>query len=96
MTAWRDAREDLDRKIAQLQRSRASERSLWRTAIHAGTLGWMLVLPAVLGGIGGHYLGKQMTSTWPAVAGVVIGLSVGIYGVWRAVKRSLDEEEDPS
>jgi uncharacterized membrane protein YfcA len=94
MTAWRDARDDLDRKVAQLKRSRRKRSSPWRTAIHAGTLGWMLVLPAVLGGALGHYLGRAIGKTWPAVVGVMLGLIIGAYGVWRQVRTSLEDEDE--
>ena len=94
MTAWRDARTDLDRKIARLKRARRAQRSPWQTAILAGSLGWMLVLPAVLGGLGGHHLGRQLDQAWPAATGVIAGLAIGIYGVWRSVRRTLNEEDD--
>lgn len=94
MTAWRDSQDELDRKVARLKRARARESSLWRTVTHAGTLGWMLVLPMVLGGFLGHHFFKQHGHPWPAIAGVVLGLVVGGYGVWRSVQRSLEQEDN--
>ncbi len=94
MTAWRDTRDELESKVTRLRRARATRRSPWRTALRAGALGWILVLPVVLGGIGGRHFGQRMGASWLGAAGVVFGLLLGAYGVWHTVRRTIDDTEE--
>jgi uncharacterized membrane protein YfcA len=93
MTAWQRAREQLDRKVAAVERTRQRRAPLWRQLAHVGALGWLLALPVVLGGLAGRAIGSLVDAQWPALTGLLLGLVIGLVAVYAAVKRSLSEEE---
>lgn len=99
MTAWNEAKPELERKVERMRRARARRGTAWMSLAHVGALGWMLVLPVVAGAVVGSFVARRVASPWPAVLGLLLGLLVGGYVVWRSVARSLrasDDEPDTS
>lgn len=93
MTAWQRAREQLDRKVAAVERARQRRAPVWRQLAHVGALGWLVALPLVLGAIAGRAVAQAIDAQWPTMAGLLVGLMVGLGAVYVAVRRSLSEEE---
>ncbi|MCA9623429.1 MAG: AtpZ/AtpI family protein [Myxococcales bacterium] len=94
MTAWKEAKPELERKVERMRRARQRKGTAWMSLVHVGALGWMLVLP-VLAGVGiGYVFAKRFGHPWPAALGLALGLCVGVYVVWRSVDRSLAEDDD--
>jgi len=58
----------------------------WGTLAAIGTVGWMIVLPAVIGGYLGKFIDEEYNSpgeiSW-SITFLLIGLGIGIYSVWR-------------
>lgn len=59
----------------------------WEKVMIIGAIGWMIVLPMVLGGYLGNYLDKhykmeESTLSW-TITFIVLGLFVALYSVWR-------------
>jgi len=59
----------------------------WEKVMIIGAIGWMIVLPMVLGGYLGNYLDKHYKMedgmfSW-TITFIVLGLFVAFYSVWR-------------
>ncbi len=59
----------------------------WEKVMIVGAIGWMVVLPMVLGGYLGNYLDKNYkmqtgSISWTMTL-IILGLFVAIYSVWR-------------
>ena len=59
----------------------------WEKVMIIGAIGWMIVLPMVLGGYLGNYLDKhyrmeESMLSW-TITCIVLGLFVALYSVWR-------------
>jgi ATP synthase protein I len=63
-------------------------RALAAKVAMVGSLGWLVVLPALLGTWGGWWLDRRFQSGvfWTA-AGVLAGTSAGFYLLWRSLPR---------
>lgn len=98
MTQRDDLATQVDRKARRLARSRQRGGNIWRQVAQMGTLGWMMVLPMVLGAALGRVL--QRVWEWHAapVAGLVLGVFVGMYAAgrqgWRNVAATEETEDD--
>lgn len=59
----------------------------WEKVMIVGAIGWMVVLPMVLGGYLGNYLDKhykmQASSISWTMTLIILGLFIAIYSVWR-------------
>ncbi len=67
------------------------ERSMWlrtlKSALRVSMLGWDLGVPIVAGAVLGHMLGdRYQTGPILTVALLVLGLTVGVYNVWRQLR----------
>lgn len=82
------------RKAERMAASRRRPPSFWRQLGHVGVLGWLFILPLVGFMALTHWLGRRHGIPWLGLVGGAIGLFAGGYGVYRAMRRSLDEEED--
>lgn len=65
-------------------------RSVWQGIGQVGTVGWMVVLPAV----GGAFLGRWIDSRYGTsilwtLALLTVGLAIGCAAAWRAMNREL-------
>jgi len=68
------------------ERKEASARSLAAKLALVGSLGWLVVVPTLLGAWGGHWLDRRFGSgvLWTA-AGLMVGVSLGSYLLWKSV-----------
>lgn len=81
------------RKAERMARARRSHDSMWRYLAHVGVLGWMFILPVVLGAAGGRFLARWSGQRWLAVVGLLVGLAAGSLVVWREVRHSLEDAD---
>lgn len=63
----------------------------WEKVLTVGAIGWMVVLPMVIGGYLGNYLDESVGRvgggvSW-TVTCIVLGLFVAVYSVWRVYLR---------
>lgn len=87
--------EEVRRKAARVQRARVKQAALWRHLAHVGALGWTLMVPLVLGLLGGQLVGRLTSSRAPILLGLLVGLVAGIAATARQVRGALqDDEED--
>lgn len=86
-----DFRDELGRKAERLARARQRRKSLFQALVHVGALGWMFVLPVVLGAIGGRLLAHAMQRPYLKLPLLLAGLLVGGYAVFRELRRSLED-----
>lgn len=82
------------RKAERIARGRRERRSAWQNLAHVGTLGWVLVIPLVLGIFVGRLAAIATGTRAPTLVGLFVGLAAGAYAVWRQLRRSLRDEED--
>jgi len=88
----RDAPDDeVRRKAERIERERRRKPMFWRDLAHVGVLGWVFILPVVALSWIGHLLARTSGALWPAVVGVLGGVALGAYLVYRNVARSLEE-----
>lgn len=84
-----ETRQKVTRRAQRMDAGRKRARGFWSGLGLVGAVGWMLVLPMVAGGFAGHvadlHTGSGVTF---ALAGLLLGLCIGAYTVWRYVIRS--------
>lgn len=78
--------EDIAKKASWMQKWR-KRGILWERVIVVGAIGWMVVLPMVIGGYIGTYIDKNMQGSTAGVSWtitfIILGLFVAIYSLWR-------------
>ena len=77
--------EEVQRQAGRHQRSRREgEPTLLRQLSNLGVLGWIIVLPMLLGLAGGRWLDHRlgMGITFSAAL-LLLGVAVGAWGAWR-------------
>ena len=63
------------------------DRGFWQNLGLVGSVGWMVILPAVGGGLLGSYIdGKTESGISWALTLVVVGLAAGCYAAWRHIR----------
>ncbi len=85
--------ETVKRKAERIQRERGKRPVFWKHLAHVGVLGWVFMLPVIALAWIGRLVADMTGQLWPAVAGVVSGILLGGYLVWRNVRDSLAEDE---
>lgn len=78
-------------KAARMARARARPPQLWRHLAQVGVLGWLFMLPVIGLSALGHLLHQNTGQRRYAIAGVLLGLAIGVYVVFINVRRSLRE-----
>ena len=76
------------RKAERIKRGRKEgDRGFWQNLGLIGSVGWMVVLPAVGGGFLGRYIDRKTESTisW-ALTLLVVGLAAGCFAAWRHLR----------
>jgi ATP synthase protein I len=67
---------------------REGERSLWQNLSMIGSLGWLIVIPTLLGILLGRWLdGRFDTGITFTGAMIALGIATGCYLAWQRVKR---------
>ena len=67
----------------------------WQAAMRLIGLGWFVGI-CIFGGVwGGLWLdGKLGTKPWLTIAGLMVGLVVAFYGVYRMIVPNIDKKQD--
>jgi predicted F0F1-ATPase subunit len=86
--------QEIRRKASRLRLARASKGALWRHLAHVGVLGWLFILPVLLGVFLGKLVAAHTGGQAPLLVGLFAGLVVGAYVTWRQVRRSISEDEE--
>jgi ATP synthase protein I len=76
----------------QAERARRGQQmSFWQGLGLIGAVGWMVVLPALVGAFAGRWLDQHFEKGifW-TLSLLVIGLALGCYSAWRHVKGQLN------
>ncbi len=81
------------KKAARMAKARAEKRSLWAALARAGSVGWQIALPLLVGAFGGSALARHLGLPWITLVGLALGLGVGLIASWSALSRSLEEVE---
>jgi predicted F0F1-ATPase subunit len=73
----------VDKETKRLDEKNRGGRGLWRYVVSAGSVGWMVVLPA----FGGAFLGKYLDHLFDSngywtLSLMFLGLIAGVYWVW--------------
>ena len=71
-------------------RAREAGARLGSHVVHVGVLGFVFVLPVVLGGLAGQALARRWERPLVAVACILIGVAIGAVASWRQIQRGLD------
>jgi predicted F0F1-ATPase subunit len=87
--------EAVRRKAERMERARRERRSLWTTLYQAGALGWVFVLPVVLGAGLGRLIAQHTGRPAATLVGLGLGLLMGGWSAWRNIQRSMDDGEAP-
>ena len=85
--------EEVRRKAQRIRRDRRREPRLFRHLAHVGVLGWVFVLPVIALAWFGHFLTQRTGQIAWAVGGVLSGVAIGAYLVFRNVRDSLEDDE---
>ncbi|MCC6874105.1 MAG: AtpZ/AtpI family protein [Sandaracinaceae bacterium] len=81
-------RGDLKRKAKRMADARDRRGSLLAGLAMVGSVGWMIVLPAAAGALGGHWIDRRLGTGFSFALGMMIlGLAAGGYAVWRFLIR---------
>jgi len=76
-------------RAERLKRARKEgDRGFWQNLGLIGSVGWMVILPAVGGGLLGRYIDQKTDSpiSW-ALTLVVVGLALGCIAAWQHIGR---------
>jgi ATP synthase protein I len=77
------------RRAARARWQREGERPLARNLVLAGTLGWLIVVPALLGALSGRALDRLAgTGVTFTSALIFAGVALGGWLAWSHVRRS--------
>ncbi len=67
---------------------REGERSIWQNLSMIGALGWLIVVPTLLGVLLGRWLDRLFeTGITLTAACIVVGVALGSYLAWQRVQK---------
>ena len=67
----------------------------WRAALRLIGVGWYIGLCIFLGVWGGLWLDEKLNTTpFLVIAGLIIGLAVAVYGVYRMLRETMGDNQD--
>lgn len=84
----------LDDAVARRQRQRriwqaSGERPLARNLAMVGSLGWLIVVPALLGAFAGRWFDQKLgTGITFTAALLVVGMALGCWLAWRRIRQA--------
>lgn len=76
-----------NRKRRDDEWTRSGERPLWRNLSMIGALGWLIVLPTVVGAFAGGWLDRKLDSGifWSGAL-IIVGAAIGGWMAWQRVR----------
>lgn len=78
-------------RLREQRHKRAGERSIWQNLSMIGALGWLIVVPTLLGVLLGRWLDDAFqTGILFSAALIVLGVAMGSYLAWQRI----NQEED--
>jgi ATP synthase protein I len=88
--------EEVRKKARRAQLARAEKSGAWKYLANVGVLGWVFMVPVLLGLFLGRLVALRTGSRAPLLVGLLAGLVLGAWGTWRQVRRSLlDDPGEP-
>ncbi|MCD6173668.1 MAG: AtpZ/AtpI family protein [Sulfurimonas sp.] len=76
----------IEKQVSWLEKWRKKS-ILWDKVMTVGAMGWMVVLPMVIGGYLGNYLDKhykiETSNTSWTITFIILGLFIAIYSIWK-------------
>jgi ATP synthase protein I len=80
---------DVGKRAERIKRARKEgDRGFWRNLGLVGSVGWMVILPAVGGALLGNYIdGKHAGGISWTLTLVVVGLAAGCAAAWQHIRR---------
>jgi ATP synthase protein I len=79
-------------QLREQRHKRASDRAIWQNLSMIGALGWLIVVPTLLGVLLGRWLDETFaTGILFSGALIFVGVAMGGYLAWQRIKK----EEDP-
>ena len=67
----------------------------WRAALRLIGVGWYIGLCIFLGVWGGLWLDEKLNTTpFLVIAGLIVGLAVAVYGVYRMLRETMGDNQD--
>lgn len=77
-----------ERERRQRQWEEEGERSLWANLAMFGALGWLIVIPTLIGLFIGSWLDHKFgTNITLTAAGIVVGVTIGGYLAWKRMTK---------
>lgn len=89
-----DLAKEAAHKAERLAKARRRRSDVWSSLLRVVGLGWVLVLPLVLGAAAGGIVARWLGRPWIALVGLLLGLAAGVYGVFRQVKLGLQDDDE--
>lgn len=86
--------ESAHRKARRMADARRRGDRGWSSLAHVGTLGWVFVLPVVLGAMAGGLLARMTGHRAWVLIPMLLGVAVGSYLVWWQLRRTAAEPGD--
>lgn len=86
--------ETIRKKARRLGLARARHGSAWRHLAQVGVLGWLFILPVLLGVFLGHLVAVRTGGQAPLLVGLFGGLAIGAYVAWRQIRRSIETDDE--
>ena len=80
---------DVGKRAERIKRARKEgDRGFWQSLGVIGSVGWMVILPAVGGGLLGNHIDSKHKGgiSW-ALTLVVVGLAAGCLAAWQHIRR---------
>ena len=66
----------------------------WRAAMRLVGVGWYIALCILLGVWGGLWLDERLKTSFLVIVGLIIGVAVAIYGVYRMLLPAMSNHQD--
>jgi ATP synthase protein I len=80
--------QEVERQVRRTQKAR--NMTFWQGLAAVGAVGWMVVLPAVVGAFVGRWLdGRFVSGIFWTLSLLVLGLLIGCATAWRHVRKEL-------
>lgn len=75
-------------QLREQRRKQASERSIWQNLSMIGALGWLIVVPTLLGVLLGRWLDEAFaTGILFSAALIFLGVAMGSYLAWQRINK---------